>query len=109
MPSEEGVHYLLLLGGSIPPDYVVLHSYYYFYTADVDECLTNNGGCNQTCANTFGSFDCSCGTGFTLAADNLNCDGTYIIESKGLTCKSSHAVAIVCMYMSLFLDKGEQA
>ena len=42
---------------------------------DTDECLTDNGGCNQTCTNTLGSFECSCDTGFTLAADNLNCEG----------------------------------
>ena len=40
---------------------------------DVDECLTNNGGCNQTCTNTIGSFECSCSTGFTLAPNNQDC------------------------------------
>ena len=43
--------------------------------ADVDECLTNNGGCGQTCTNTDGSFQCSCGAGYLLAADNLDCEG----------------------------------
>ena len=46
---------------------------------DVDECLTDNGGCNQTCTNSEGSFECSCGTGFTLAADSLNCDGKQLV------------------------------
>ena len=45
------------------------------YNKDVDDCQTNNGGCNQTCTNTAGSFECSCGTGYTLALDNLDCDG----------------------------------
>ena len=44
--------------------------------ADVDECLVSNGGCNQTCMNTYGSHQCLCETGFTLSADNRNCDGT---------------------------------
>ena len=44
---------------------------------DVDECSTLNGGCSQMCSNTFGSFECSCGTGYVLAVDNANCDGMY--------------------------------
>ena len=43
--------------------------------ADVDECQADSGGCDQTCSNTDGSFECSCGTGYTLAADSLGCDG----------------------------------
>ena len=42
---------------------------------DVDECQTNNGECNQTCTNTPGSFECSCGIGYNLAANNLDCEG----------------------------------
>ena len=45
---------------------------------DVDECQTNNGGCNQTCTDTYGSFECSCGTGYILAVDNLDCDGNNL-------------------------------
>ena len=43
--------------------------------ADIDECDTSNGGCNQTCTNTEGSFECSCGVGYLLAADNQDCVG----------------------------------
>ena len=32
---------------------------------DVDECAKNNGGCSQLCTNTFGSFHCHCGDGYT--------------------------------------------
>ena len=49
-----------------------------FSLLDIDECLTDNGGCNQTCTNSEGSFECSCATGFTLAEDSLNCDGKKI-------------------------------
>ena len=42
---------------------------------DVDECMTNNGGCSDTCDNTDGSFVCSCDEGYMLAADNLDCEG----------------------------------
>ncbi|CAL4108212.1 unnamed protein product, partial [Meganyctiphanes norvegica] len=35
-------------------------------TTDVNECLDNNGGCDQICTNVFGSFNCSCDEGFYL-------------------------------------------
>ncbi len=42
---------------------------------DVDECQVNNGGCDQTCTNTDGSFICSCDPGLILSDDNFNCEG----------------------------------
>ena len=42
---------------------------------DIDECQMNNGGCAQTCANTQGLFECSCGIGYNLALNTLDCDG----------------------------------
>ena len=44
--------------------------------ADIDECLTDNGGCETLCVNTAGSFQCSCDAGYILAPDNFTCDGT---------------------------------
>ncbi|XP_019614687.1 PREDICTED: uncharacterized protein LOC109462574 [Branchiostoma belcheri] len=41
---------------------------------DINECETNNGGCEQICTNTIGSFECSCRDGFLLAADGLTCN-----------------------------------
>lgn len=40
---------------------------------DVDECATSNGGCNHTCTNSEGSYECSCNAGFVLRADGRNC------------------------------------
>ena len=40
---------------------------------DVDECLTNNGGCEYNCTNTDGSFNCSCDAGYELDSDGFNC------------------------------------
>ena len=44
---------------------------------DVDECATNNGGCdtNATCVNTIGSYFCYCKLGFVGDGNNY-CDGT---------------------------------
>ena len=42
---------------------------------DVDECVTNNGGCDHYCTNTIGSFVCSCYPGYTLDGDGRTCLG----------------------------------
>ncbi len=43
--------------------------------SDVNECMAGNGGCDQTCADTLGSFVCSCLSGFRLASDGETCNG----------------------------------
>ena len=45
------------------------------FNADIDECATNNGGCEHNCTNAIGSFNCSCGTGYELDGNGLNCTG----------------------------------
>ncbi|XP_078349239.1 mucin-like protein [Oculina patagonica] len=41
---------------------------------DIDECVTNKGGCEQNCSNTFGSFLCACNRGYRLNLDKKSCD-----------------------------------
>ncbi|XP_054747410.1 dorsal-ventral patterning protein tolloid [Anastrepha obliqua] len=43
---------------------------------DLDECSINNGGCQQHCTNTYGSYMCSCRNGYTLHNDEHNCTET---------------------------------
>ncbi len=43
--------------------------------SDIDECFQDTDGCAQTCTNTNGSFSCSCDIGYTLATDDIGCDG----------------------------------
>lgn len=40
---------------------------------DVDECLDNNGGCQQVCVNTMGSYECQCKDGFFLSDNQHTC------------------------------------
>ena len=54
------------------------------FNVDINECDTDNGGCNQTCTNTHGSFQCSCEEGFTLAADKLDCDGEFDLSTVAI-------------------------
>ena len=42
---------------------------------DVDECSTANGGCQQLCNNTVGSFFCFCQLGYSLQLNGFNCSG----------------------------------
>ena len=43
---------------------------------DTNECAINNGGCDQLCANTQGSYWCSCNNGYVLnATDGHTCIG----------------------------------
>lgn len=59
------------------------------YCIDTDECIVDNGGCNQTCINTLGSFNCSCNNGFILLEDGVSCAGIfmrlYIVTDIGCT------------------------
>jgi len=52
---------------------------YLCLSIDTDECSDNNGGCNQICNNTAGSFECLCHEGFYLSHDNRTCQGFYFV------------------------------
>lgn len=43
------------------------------FVLDVNECLRDNGGCEQICNNKPGTFDCRCFDGFYLASDRQTC------------------------------------
>ena len=40
---------------------------------DIIECHENNGGCQQNCVNTHGSFFCYCNIGYELRTDQRSC------------------------------------
>ncbi|HEY0252997.1 MAG TPA: MYXO-CTERM sorting domain-containing protein [Kofleriaceae bacterium] len=55
--------------------------------ADIDECATANGGCSEACANTDGSFTCSCtGSHEQLTADDKSCECTAGFQIANGTC-----------------------
>ena len=57
---------------------------------DIDECGLDNGGCDQNCTNTLGSFFCNCSEGYLLDENGFTCDGArYACASIWLIHKCS--------------------
>jgi len=52
---------------------------------DVDECATDNGGCDQTCLNAPGGFSCACNAGYTLEPDGVTC----VLDATGVCAEAS--------------------
>ena len=61
------------------------------YYTDENECLTRSHNChdNATCANTPGSFDCVCSSGYS--GDGIDCTGMLVIP----VCKNSYVIKVV--------------
>lgn len=52
-----------------------------FFLSEEDECAKpDNGGCEQRCVNTLGSFKCACDPGYELAPDKKSCEGNHVLE-----------------------------
>ena len=47
---------------------------------DFDECEENTAGCEQNCTNFDGGYNCTCGSGYTLATDLHNCLGKLLCD-----------------------------
>ena len=56
-----------------------------FYRSDIDECANQNGGCEEICVNTPGSYICECPPGQALRPDGKTC---------GILCYKCENVAI---------------
>ncbi|XP_070545496.1 tolloid-like protein 1 isoform X2 [Ptychodera flava] len=53
---------------------------------EMDECKNDNGGCQQLCVNTIGSYHCECEPGYELSVDGKTCEaacGGFLTQLKG--------------------------
>ena len=60
----------------------ITKNHFNFISKDKDECALANGGCQHTCTNTYGSYKCSCYSGYQLKPDGLTCQGKIMIFSS---------------------------
>ena len=54
---------------------VVFKIHRFIHFSDINECESENGGCDQNCENKNGSYYCTCNGGYTLHGDEMSCDG----------------------------------
>lgn len=65
--------------------------------SEEDECAKpDNGGCEQRCVNTLGSFKCACDPGYELAPDKKSCEG-----NSAYVCGWYAEVMFVCAFLRM--------
>ena len=71
--SCEGKNYLIVF--SSLEVIVIIESFIllYCFISDIDECAVDNGGCDESCINTNGSYSCQCSSGLRLSSDKKSC------------------------------------
>uniref|UniRef100_A0A8C5TS44 Growth arrest specific 6 n=1 Tax=Malurus cyaneus samueli TaxID=2593467 RepID=A0A8C5TS44_9PASS len=67
---------------------------------DIDECRTQNGGCNQLCLNKLGSYRCSCYSGYTLK-DSKICEDIDECTASADICGEAHCKNLISSYECL--------
>jgi hypothetical protein len=65
------------------------------FVLDINECLVNNGGCEQICRNVPGSNQCTCLSGYRLSNDKKTCEGRKIFRSGYLQALLGHILGIL--------------
>ena len=63
----------------------ITKNHFNFISKDKNECALGISGCQNICTNTYGSYKCSCFSGYELKPDGLTCQGKImIVSSHGL-------------------------
>ncbi|KAL2310596.1 hypothetical protein Nmel_002259 [Mimus melanotis] len=70
------------------------------FDVDIDECRTQNGGCNQLCLNKLGSFRCSCYSGYALK-DSKICEDIDECTASADICGEAHCKNLISSYECL--------
>ena len=78
-----------------------------FYLPDTNECASNNGGCDDVCSNSDGSYTCSCSRGLVLSQDSHACICKPVQSYLGHFAQSVVNGAFACVFAnlpSIFMD-----
>ena len=62
---------------------------------DIDECNEDNGGCEQICNNTIGSYECSCRDGYELDSNGMNCTGMYTTFTSHIKINGIYLITMI--------------
>ena len=59
---------------------------------DINECIVGPGTlCKHNCENIAGGYKCTCSEGFSIASDNISCEGIHVMNYI----HSTHKFAII--------------
>ena len=73
-----------------------------FYVLDINECKLGTDLCAHNCTDTYGSYRCSCLTGYASASDGISCTGNIIGYTKSFFGKLPYAIFL---HLSLDIDE----
>ena len=73
---------------------------------DINECLTDNGGCAHICTDTDGSFECSCRAGYALNDDNAGCSTIYIGAEQSVPAAEAAAAEAADTVTAFFTSRS---
>ena len=74
-----------------------------YFASDVNECESNNGGCQHICQNTYGSHVCKCWTGHRLDEGGKSCLGELYCRDpcRQNLCNKNWMITVVTAYSSV--------
>ena len=74
-PDTQAMDFLAQVSSSIYNKSTLITFSCMYTFSDIDECLSNNGGCHHNCHDSDGSYTCSCNDGYQLNGDGHTCEG----------------------------------
>uniref|UniRef100_A0A663MDZ6 Signal peptide, CUB and EGF-like domain-containing protein 3 n=1 Tax=Athene cunicularia TaxID=194338 RepID=A0A663MDZ6_ATHCN len=81
-------------GSPLPPPPELSDEEQFWQVGYLDECSEGNGGCQQTCVNMMGSYECFCREGFFLSDNQHTCIQR---PEEGMNCMNkNHGCAHIC-------------
>ena len=71
-----------------------------YLITDINECSDSNGGCDDDCINTIGSFFCECDSGYALQSNGKTCNGQlHVLILLDVVVKNEHVFYSVIMFV----------